>query len=186
MNDAEFLQFNIRDINLKFKTRPGVFSQKGLDKGSRLLMENIQIPEGSLVADLGCGSGVIGMFAAKLDSGGHVHLLDANLRNINLARENVEFNRLKNAEVFLSDLFSGVENRTYQIILSNPPQHLGNDFLLEIADECFRHLKDNGVVYWVIQSNIKKVAQRIMENTFRNCEMVDRNFEYVILKSTKS
>ncbi len=184
--DENLLEFDIRNQHLQFKTRPGVFSKKGLDKGSRLLLENVEIPEGSLVADLGCGSGVIGMFAAKINPNGHVHLLDVNLRNINLAKENIILNKLKNAEVYLSDLFSAVDSRTYNVILSNPPQHLGNDFLIETAAVCFDHLKPGGVVYWVMQSNVRKVAERILKETFGNVIAVARNSEYVLFQATKA
>ena len=121
---------NLRGFEIKLKTKTGVFSKSGVDLGSKLLIDNMEISDGTLIADLGCGTGVVGFVAAKLNPSGHVHLLDDHLRSVELAKENTQLNNLKNVEIFLSDLFSAVETRTYHLILSNPPQHLGNEFLM--------------------------------------------------------
>ncbi len=184
--DEDIIQENLKDVRIKFKTRPGVFSKKGLDAGSRLLLENINIPDRSLVADLGCGSGVIGLIASKINRKAHVHLFDVNLRFIELAKENAELNRLKNVEIFLSDQFSAVPDRTYNMILSNPAQHLGNQFLEETATECLNHLKINGEVYWVLQAHIKPFAERLFKQVFGNYDIVATNRDYVIIKAVKN
>lgn len=177
----------IKGVELSFKTRPGVFSKGGLDLGSKLLMENVNLPSDKrLIADLGCGSGIIGLFAAKLAPATHVHLLDVNLRFIELARENAELNNLSNVEVYLSDQFSAVESRTYQLILSNPAQHLGNQFLEETASECFKHLKIEGEVYWVIQKHMKSFIVRLFEKYFQNATIVVASGDYIVVSAQKN
>lgn len=175
----------IRGVEVKFKTKSAVFSRQGLDAGTKLLVENMEVGSGMLVADLGCGTGVLGFVAAKLNPDGHVHLLDVNLRTVELAKENVQLNRLKNVEVFLSDLFSAVSGRSYHLILSNPAQHSGNEFLEECAKECFNHLKNKGSVYWVVQAHIRPVIERLFNKHFGNCTIVARNNIYVVLKAKK-
>jgi 16S rRNA (guanine1207-N2)-methyltransferase len=138
-----------------------------------------------VVADLGCGSGVIGITLAKLNPKAHAHLLDVNLRVVELAKENVELNGLENAEVYLSDLFSAVDNRTYHQIFSNPAQHLGNDFLEEVAKECFKHLKPDGSVFWVMQNHLRPVAERILQKHFGNFEILDRGRDHIIIKAVR-
>lgn len=176
---------NLRGFEIKFKTRPGVFSRQGLDLGSRLLIDNMKVENGSMVADLGCGSGVIGFVAAKLNPKGHVHLLDVNLRTVELATNNVDLNNFKNVEVFLSDLFSAVCDRTYHLILSNPVQHSGNEFLEESARECFKHLKSGGVVYWVIQKHVTPLIKRLFEKYFSNYEVVAHGKMHSVIKAEK-
>lgn len=173
-------------FEIKFKTRPGVFSEKGLDLGTRLLVENMEVKDGTMVADLGCGSGIMGFVAAKLNPKGHVHLLDDRLRAIELAKENVELNNLKNIEVYLSDLFSEVSTRTYHQIYCNPPQDMGNEFLEEMVRECFDHLKENSSVYWVVQKHISTVAERLFKKYFGNSTIVATGKIHTVLKGIKN
>lgn len=176
---------NLRGFEIKFKTKPGVFSEKGLDSGTGLLIESMQISDRTLIADLGSGSGVLGFVAAKLNPNGYVHLLDDHLRSVELAKENVELNQLKNAEVYLSDLFSAVSKRTYHQIYCNPPQDLGNEFLAEMVSECFRHLKNNGQVYFVVQKHIKSVIERLFKKYLGNCTIVATGKIHTVLKGEK-
>lgn len=179
------IEENIKGVKIKFKTRPGVFSKSRFDLGSKLLFENIEIPEEGLIADLGCGTGVIGFTAAIFAPKGHVHLLDVNLRTIELAKENAQLNRLKNVEIFLSDQFSAVPERTYNLILSNPAQHLGNEFLEETAKECFKHLKKNGQVIWVVQKHLKNYVQRLFQNIFGEGTILAAGKDHIILKGVR-
>lgn len=183
--DNPIITENIHGVEVSFKTKSGVFSKAGLDSGSKLLIDSMEIKDGTLVADLGCGTGVIGFVAAKLNPSGHVHILDVNLRTIELAKENAELNKFKNVEVFLSDIFSAVPDRTYHTILSNPPQHLGNEFLEETALECFNHLKPGGVTFWVMQNHLKPVSDRLFQKYFGNCKIVSHGREHVVLKAVK-
>lgn len=184
--DENIIEENIKGVRIKFKTRPGIFSKNRFDLGSKLLFESIELPESGLMADLGCGSGVIGFTAAKLSPKAHIHLLDVNLRTVELAKENAELNRLKNVEVYLSDQFSAVPDRTYNLILSNPAQHLGNEFLEETARECLNHLKKGGQVYWVVQKHLKPYVQRLFENTFREGTIIAAGKDHIIIKGVKN
>ena len=177
---------NLRGFEIKFATRHGIFSEKGVDLGTKLLIDNLEIFDGSLIADLGSGSGVVGIVAAKLNPRGHVHLLDDSLRSKELIEKNIELNDLKNAEVYLSDLFSAVPGRTYSQIFCNPPQDKGNDFLEELISECYKHLKNNGEVYLVVQSHIKPVIERMFKKHFRNSTIVAHGKIHVVLKGIKN
>lgn len=186
MND-EILTEKLRGVELKFRTRPGVFSSKGLDSGTRLLIEEMEVNEsdGALIADLGTGSGVLGITIAKLNPKSHVHLLDDHLRAINLAEVNVELNRARNVEVYLSDMFSAVENRTYHKIFTNPPAQLGNEFLEEFVDQCYEHLKPNGEVWLVVVNHLKNVVTRYLEKNFKSIKLIAHGKEHVVVRGIK-
>lgn len=175
----------LRGFKIQFETKPGIFSEAGIDVGTRLLAEKMEIKEGSLVADLGCGTGVIGFVAARLNRTGHIHLLDSNIRATLLAEQNVILNDFRNVEVFLSDLFSAVGPRTYHYIFSNPPAHLGNKFLEEAASECFKHLKPKGEVLWVVPYHLKPVIQRLFEKYFGNATIVSTGKQHVVIKGVR-
>lgn len=185
MEEEQYLTEKLKGFEIKFYTKSGVFSKKGLDHGTRLLIDCMKIDDGTLVADLGCGTGMLGFTAAKLNPKGHVHSLDVNIRAIELAKRNAELNKFRNVEVYLSDQFSAVGSRTYQTILSNPAQHSGNDFLEETAQECFDHLKEGGIVYWVLQRHIKPVAEKIFQYVFGNFEIVDHNKDFIVISAKR-
>ncbi len=181
------ITLNIKNVQLKLKTKPGVFSAKALDDGTRLLIDALPYPEDNQVtADLGSGVGIIGLYLAKQNPRTHVHLLDDHLRSTELSRENADLNNLKNLEIYLSDLFSGVKDRTYRQIISNPPQQLGNEFLEELVDESFKHLKTNGLLWLVVKSNVKTFMERIVKAKFDDVETVSASREHVILKAVKN
>lgn len=177
------IEIKIRGVKIKYLTKPGVFSRYGLDNGTKLLLESVEVKDETLVADLGGGMGIISLVAAQLNKHGHIHLLDDHLRSVNLAKENAELNNLSNIEVYLSDLFSAVENRTYHQIFSNPPQQLGNEFLLEVVEESKKHLKPQGELWVVVKQNIKPVMERFMKQIFGKFELVKSAKEHVIIKA---
>lgn len=177
---------NLKGVEIKFKLKSGVFSEKGLDLGTRLLIDSLKIREGGVIADLGSGNGVVGLVIAKLNRTGHVHLLEDHVRSANLAKENIALNDLRNVEVFLSDLFSAVGDRTYQVIVSNPPAHLGNEFLEEAASECLKHLKPKGEVSWVIPSHLKPVILRLFEKYFGNHIIMSTGKQHIVIKAIKN
>lgn len=152
----------LRDVDMRFRTRAGVFSSKGLDDGTRLLLNHLETGEQFRFADLGCGSGVIGIAHAKLNPLSRVDLLDANVRAVSLAAENVRLNGLANAEVYVSDLFSAVGDALYDRIAANPPAQLGNAFLKELVVECWRHLAPAGVLDIVVVRNLYPVIDRLL------------------------
>lgn len=176
---------NLRGFEIKFETRPGVFSEKGLDNGTRLLIDNLEVVNGSLVADLGAGTGIVGIVAARLNPRGHVHLLDDHLRSVELAKKNMELNNLKNVEVYLSDLFSAVLDRTYHQIFTNPPQSSGNEFLKEIITESFNHLKTNGALWLVVKKNVKSFIERALKEILPKYEIIAYGKEHVVIKAIK-
>jgi 16S rRNA (guanine1207-N2)-methyltransferase len=124
--------------------------------------------------------------AAKLDPDGHVHLLEDHLRSYELLKENVEENKLeKQVEVFLSDLFSSVGERTYHQIISNPPQQLGNEFLKEVVEQSFNHLKPNGELWMVVKNNVKPFMKRILEEWFGSVKIEAQSREHIVLVAKK-
>ena len=175
----------LRGVEIRFQTRAGVFSKKGLDSGSRLLVDHLDIADGALMADLGCGTGVIGMACCNLTPHGRVHLLDDSLRAVELAKHNVELNHLDNAEVYLSDLFSAVETTLYDQICTNLPAQMGNEFLAEAITESNRHLRPGGSLSIVVVKNLRPVIQRLLLAAFGNEATVARGQQHTVLVAVK-
>lgn len=134
-----------------FKTDNNVFSKKGLDFGTRTLLESIDIDNISGdVLDFGCGYGPIGIYIAS-NTTASVDMIDVNERALNLARSNVSINRV-NVNIFESNIYSNVTKK-YDYIITNPPIRVGKKTLYEILIKAKEHLKDNGHLIFVINKD---------------------------------
>src|SRR5438445_12489968 len=101
----------IRGRPFLFQTDAGVFSREGLDRGTELLLEAVEVGPCESILDLGCGYGVIGIVAAHLSEGGHVILTDVNERVAALARANLAANGVRNADGRIGDVYGPVDDR---------------------------------------------------------------------------
>ncbi len=141
----------LRDKTYAFYGDAGVFSKRGVDFGSRLLIEKMVIPAHAEVLDVGCGYGPIGIAAADLAVNGRCTLIDINERAVQLAKENVKENRIRNAEVLQSDLFEKIADRRFTHILTNPPIRAGKQIVHRIFEQAADHLESGGELWVVIQ-----------------------------------
>src|SRR4030067_3863385 len=103
------IQTHLRGLPFKFITSSSVFSKTQIDKGTRLLIENMVLPETGYILDLGCGYGAIGIAAATFNPNSHVIMTDINKRAVHLAKENIQRNKVTNAEVKYGYLYEPVE-----------------------------------------------------------------------------
>src|ERR1700732_1886555 len=83
--------------------------------------------DGDRVLDLGCGSGVCGVFCAP--KAREVVAVDISAAAVRNTQENCRLLGLNNITVLQSDMFSRVEGR-FDLILANPP-YIAADFKSE-------------------------------------------------------
>ena len=85
-----------------FKTDNNVFSKRGLDFGTRTLLESLDFNNiNGDILDFGCGYGPIGIILKK-NTDSNIDMIDINERAINLARKNAKINGV-NVNIFSSD-----------------------------------------------------------------------------------
>ncbi|QMV41583.1 class I SAM-dependent methyltransferase [Cohnella cholangitidis] len=142
----------LRGMKLRLTSDAGVFSRDGVDFGSRVLIEHMEIPANAQVLDIGCGYGPIGLIAARLAPQGHVKLIDINERAVELASHNAQANGIRNVSFAQSDLFAAVAAETFDVILSNPPIRAGKAVVHRLFSESRQHLNPGGTTWVVIQN----------------------------------
>jgi 16S rRNA (guanine1207-N2)-methyltransferase len=150
-HEERIIRETLRGREFTFVTDAGVFSRGGVDFGTRLLIETMDIPPAARVLDVGCGYGPIGIVAAALAPSGRVTMIDVNARAVELARRNAQLNRIGNAEVMESDLFANVPAETYDVILTNPPIRAGKQTVHQIFEQAAHFLAPGGRLWIVIR-----------------------------------
>ena len=113
-------------------TEPGLFAAGGLDDGTRLLLESVDVADGERVLDLCCGCGPIGACAA-LTADCEVTLTDDDARATACAKATLSRNDV-DGEVVTADCLAGVRGRSFDLVLSNPPTHAGSGVLATLFD----------------------------------------------------
>ena len=116
-------------------SRPGVFSWEHLDEATTVLGEVLEthpVPPGARVLDLGCGSGALGVLAARQSCSGRVVLVDADAEAVRCARETLRRAGCDHAVALASDVTSAVMDERFDVVVSNPPFHVGKATDLEV------------------------------------------------------
>ena len=91
--------------NLTFTSTWGIFSPRGIDEGTELLLKYIRIEADDDCFDLGCGYGPIGLTMAKLAPQGQTIMADKDFMAVEYSNRNAGLNKLPNAHAILSNAF---------------------------------------------------------------------------------
>jgi 16S rRNA G1207 methylase RsmC len=169
------IRTKLRGFDFEFETSSGVFSHKRVDSGTRLLVESMTLPERGRVLDLGCGIGVVGIVAARLNQALEVWMTDVNSRAVSLAESNTKRNGVK-ATVRQGSLYEPVGDVKFDLIITNPPMSAGIDAVVKpMIEGAPTHLVANGVFQLVVQSNKGgRTLSGIIDETFGNIEVTSR------------
>jgi 16S rRNA (guanine1207-N2)-methyltransferase len=181
------VQTRLRGQTFKFLTSSSVFSKKQVDPGTRLLIEAMLLPDSGNVLDVGCGYGAVGMAAAASNPRLRVVLTDVNMRAVQLARQNIKINRVRNAEVRHGCLYEPIKELTFNCVLSNPPVSAGMATVLAIIQGAPKFLSCDGTLQMVVRSKIgKKTLPNAFAEAFGNYSVLARKSGYRVLLAKKN
>ncbi|MDQ1910886.1 class I SAM-dependent methyltransferase [Paenibacillus sp. GD4] len=185
-HDIHTIEETLRGKRFTFQTDAGVFSKKGIDFGSKLLIDTVTLEPNAKVLDVGCGYGPIGISLATLVPQGHVTMVDINERAIALAKDNAARNRVTHVRVLQSDTLNEVMDETFDAVVTNPPIRAGKEIVHRIFEQASKVLVEGGSLWVVIQKKQgAPSAFAKMETLFSSVEEVDKDKGYRILKATK-
>ncbi|MDO4821885.1 MAG: methyltransferase [Rothia sp. (in: high G+C Gram-positive bacteria)] len=133
-------------------TAPGIFSPGGVDKGTRILLDEAPAPQGARLLDIGCGWGPITLSLAMAAPDAQVYGVEVNSRSAKLTEMNAERLGLTNVTVSAPEALD--ESLTFDTIWSNPPIRVGKDVLHGIMHTWLPRLAPGGAAYLVVQKNL--------------------------------
>ena len=162
-----------------------VFSDGKLDEGTRLLLEALEVRPTDEALDIGCGAGFIGIYIAQLANRGKVTMVDASLAGIAVAERRVAESGLANIRVLASDGTQAVLQQRFDLVVSNPPFHVGGIQTTEIAQRFIREaaqvLKARGRFYLVANRFLK--YEPALRDHFKTVDEVGGNTRYKVLRA---
>lgn len=177
---------HLRGRDYVFITDRSVFSRDRVDFGSQLLIETMSFPDDAKVLDLGCGYGPIGIVAADLAPRGFAYLCDINARAVELARENIALNRIRNAGARVSDGFADLpSDLVFDAVVSNPPIRAGKATVYALLDAAAGRLAPGGSL-WVVVGNKQGAdsLQRHLEEAFAEVGVSERRAGFRVLRAS--
>ena len=165
---------------------PTTFAEGKLDEGTRLLVDALEVHATDIALDIGCGAGYLGMHIARVASKGHVTMVDASLVAVDAAQNMVEQSGMTNMQVLASNGTQAVKAQRFDLIVTNPPFHLGGIQTTEIGERFIREavqvLRSRGRFYLVANRFLK--YEPTMRTCFHTVEEVGGNTRYKVLLAT--
>ncbi|MNZ50302.1 Ribosomal RNA small subunit methyltransferase C [compost metagenome] len=154
---AQRYELPLSDGPLQVISLPGVFSHGRLDRGSALLLEQLDnLPSGH-VLDFGCGAGVIGATLKRRYPASRLTLLDVDAFAIESSRLTLAANGLE-GEVIAGNGIDAAPSDLAAIV-SNPPFHQGVHTSYQATEqllrEAARHLHASGELRLVANSFLR-------------------------------
>ena len=133
------------------ETAASTFSPEHLDTGTRILLETVPDPIGT-VLDIGCGWGPIALTAALRSPETVVWGIDVNQRALELTRRNAVRVGVSNVTVGLPDEIPA--DLRFDTIWSNPPIRVGKAELHAILETWIPRLNLGGEAWLVVAKNL--------------------------------
>lgn len=173
-------------LGLTLSAEVGVYASGKLDPGTAFLLETLDLNafEGKQVLDLGCGYGLISLKASL--AGSSVMAVDDDFLAVQSTHQNAKTYGLDICTLH-SDINSELkEDSKFDVILSNPPFHIGKQVKLELPRAfiaaAHKHLVTGGEFLLVAN---KALAYEDLLKEFSYWESVAVNKQFKVLRAIK-
>lgn len=143
------ITFEHNNITMSFHTDPKLFSPGGLDAGTAAMLSYVEFRQSDKVLDLGCGYGVVGIYAAKRIGPENVTMCDIDPLAIEISRQNAMLNNVPAIRIVQSNGFQNIDNSGFTVILSNPPYHADFSVPKHFIEKGFNRLVAGGKMLMV-------------------------------------
>ncbi len=155
---------------------PGMAFGTGTHETTRLVIRLLEkyIKQGMRVADVGCGSGILAICAAKLGAA-ECKAYDIDPVAVKVANENIKDSGLTNVSCEVSDLLKGVDKKggTYDVICAN----IVADIIIRMMPDVGALMDESSVILasGIIVERSEDVINAFEEHGFYIAERIDEN-----------
>lgn len=166
---------------LIFHSTWGLFSPKGIDAGTRLLLDHLEVRSDDRAIDLGCGYGPLGLAIARSAPQGSCLMVDKDFVAVEYANANARRNRIDNAQAMLSDGLSHIpRGQTFSLAVTNLPAKTSKEHYYLFFNDIYERLEPGGRFYVVVISGLRQFIARAFEETFGNHRKIKQGRQYTV------
>jgi 16S rRNA (guanine1207-N2)-methyltransferase len=176
-------------LGLDVVAHGAAFAGARVDVGTRFLLDHVDLmlPGAESALDLGCGTGVIAAVVARARPTLEVIASDQSAAAVASARATADANGVGGrVRVVRDDAASGIADASVDLVLLNPPFHIGNTVHAGIAEKLFvaagRVLAPGGELWTVWNSPLGYRAA--LERHVGPTRQVGRNTKFTVAVST--
>jgi len=148
---------------LCFDVAETLFSTFDIDHGTDVFLRCIDpISTPKSVLDIGCGYGPIGISLASKFPEAEITMVDRDLLSVKYTRHNIKKNGIKNAVVIGSVGMEMLEDRQFDLIVSNIPAKIGDEAISEdFILLPYNHLSENGELWFVVVNALNRLIPKV-------------------------
>ena len=165
---------------LNFHSTWGLFSPKGIDEGTRLLLEHLDVQPDERAIDLGCGYGPLGLAIASSAPQGSCLMVDKDFVAVEYANANARRNGIMNAQAMLSDGLRHVPKQTFTLAVTNLPAKTSKEHYYLFFHDIREQLEPGGRFYVVVISGLRQFIARSFEEVFGNHQKIKQGKQYTV------
>jgi len=167
-------------VDGRYLTAPGMFSSRGVDRGSRLLVDHLPRDLRGAVADFCSGWGYLARTVAERFPGVvAIDLYEADHASLQASKQNTGSTKTE-MRYFWRDLTAEPAERAYDVIVMNPPFHVGHEARPELGQQLIERaaasLKPRGRLFMV--ANRRLPYERTLSARFASAQTLLEDNEY--------
>lgn len=172
--------------NVKLISHANVFGRDKLDPGAQFFIEHLKdLPDVENVADLCCGSGILGIKYAQIHSRSQIDFYDESFMATESTKASWQLNNLNNLAHFIWADGLNCQAQSYDLILCNPPFHEAHTVGDHIAKRLFKQSKSalnhNGKL--IVVGNRHLQYHLTLKKYFKQVKQIASNPKFVLLSA---
>ena len=163
-------EYEPKNDELVVELDPGMAFGTGPHETPRMCIQALEryVSEDATVFDVGCGSGILAIAAAKLGAKLSVGV-DLDPVAVESSKENVKYNNLNNIEILEGNLVEVIDGKA-DVVVAN----ILAEIICILTDDVKRVLKDNGIFITsgIIHDRVEMVCEKLEATGF---EVIEKN-----------
>jgi 16S rRNA (guanine1207-N2)-methyltransferase len=177
------------DLDLAVAAHGAAFAGTKIDIGTRALLGSLDrmAPGAATALDLGCGTGVLAALLARSRPALRVLAVDQSAAAVASARATAAANGLDRIEVARDDAAGSIPAASVDLVVCNPPFHVGAAVVTTAADRLFaaaaRVLRPGGELWTVYNSALR--YKPTLAGLIGPTSVVHRNPKFTVTVSTR-